>query len=58
MAGELRAASWLQWRQQAVSAGGPDGEPWLLLQSVCSNQLRLGMLRAVQPSSALCEREQ
>lgn len=30
MAGELRGASWLQGRQQAASAGGPDGEPWLL----------------------------
>lgn len=32
MAGELRGASWLQWRHQAVSAGGPDGEPWFLLE--------------------------
>lgn len=30
MAGELRGASWLQWRHQTVS--GPDGEPWLLLE--------------------------
>lgn len=26
-----------------------DAEPWLLLREVCSSQLRLGMLRAVQP---------
>lgn len=26
-----------------------DAEPWLLLREVCCSQLRLGMLRAVQP---------
>lgn len=25
MAGELRGASWLQWKHQAVSAASPDG---------------------------------
>ena len=76
MAGELRGASWLQWRRQAISAEGPDGR-WrkkdtsvsgdgemfpralvLARERSASSHLRLGMLRAVQPSSAPCKREQ
>lgn len=76
MAGELRGASWLQCRHQAVSAEVPGGR-WrrkdmsviregemfpralfLARERTASRHLRLGMLRAVQPSSAPCEREE
>lgn len=76
MAGEMRGASWLQWRHRAVSAEGPDGR-WrrkgtsvfgdgemfpralvLARERSVRSHLRLGILRAAQPSSASCERDQ
>lgn len=55
MAGELRGASWLQWRQQAVSAGGPDGEPWLLLGRGVQQSAQTGgaQSRAAKPRHPL-----